>query len=95
MPSEQQAGDIAGYDRGINPLQDLLQHINPENQHQRADIDAAKAWYHVPDAPQRRLGDAIEKIADRPDKLVPRIEHAELGEHVEECGQDDRPLIQP
>ena len=44
--------------------------------------------------PQRRLGDPVEEVADRPHQPVARIEHAEGDEHAEYRRQDDRPAVQ-
>src|SRR6516164_706133 len=59
-----------------------------QDQDHRRNIDAAEIGHEVADRPQRRLGDAKEKIADHADDRVADVHHVERDQPGEDCGGD-------
>src|SRR5579863_6580162 len=59
-----------------------------------ADIDAAQVGHDIPNRSQDRLGDPKQEVANGPDHAVAGVEHAKRGEHAEQGGQDNGPLVE-
>src|SRR5262249_61124015 len=65
-----------------------------QDQDHRRNIDAAEIGHEVADRPQRRLGDAKEKVADHADDRVADVHHVERDQPGEDRGGDEDPDIE-
>jgi hypothetical protein len=74
-------------------LDDVANENDDQEQNHRRDVDAAEIRQKVPDRPQHRLGNAIEKFADHGDRLVARIHHMEGDQPRKDCGCDYDPDV--
>ena len=74
-------------------LDHLLNEYDDQEQYDRRNIDAAEIGQHVADRAQRRVGDAIEKIADHRDDVVARVHHVESDEPGEDRHRDHNPDV--
>src|SRR5437667_4447707 len=90
-----QAADIRSEDVGQDVERDAVANEDDDqDENDRRDVDAAHRRQHVADRPEHRLGDAVEKFADRCHDRVARIDHVEGDQPRQDGRCDQQPNVE-
>src|SRR5690348_9149721 len=74
--------------------QEVLDEPDDEDKYHRRDVDPAEVRKNAADRPQRRLGHAVEEIAQEVDEAVAGVDHVERDQPAQDDPDDEDPLVE-